>query len=68
MVNEDFIKQEDREALIDNSSKYATMERSELESEIYTNLTEHESNNTRKFLSKIKSYSDNEIVADFDYE
>ena len=66
MVNEDFIKQEDREALIDNSSKYATMERSELESEIYTNLTEHESNNNRKFLSKIKSYSDNEIVADFD--
>ena len=34
MVNEDTIKPEDRELLLDNSSKYADMHRDDLEMEI----------------------------------
>lgn len=48
MVNEDTIKPEDRELLVDKSSKYATMTRDELEMEIQSNLMEHEKNGERK--------------------
>ena len=48
MVNEDFIKPEDRQALEMDTSKYATMDKSQLEYEIYANLMEQENSSTRK--------------------
>ena len=62
MVNEDTIKPEDRELLLDNSSKYADMHRDDLEMEIYHNLMESESNNSRKYLSMIQPFENKEIT------
>jgi hypothetical protein len=62
MVNEDTIKPEDRELLLDNSSKYADMQRDDLEMEIYHNLMESESNNSRKYLSMIQPFENKEIT------
>ena len=62
MVNEDTIKPEDRELLLDNSSKYADMQHDDLEMEIYHNLMESESNNSRKYLSMIQPFENKEIT------
>ena len=68
MVNEDYIKPEDRIAIEDKSSMYATMPKDQLEMEIQTNLMEHDSNNQRKYLSKIRPYETKEITEEFDQD